>query len=114
MKAAITNNTKNPRGFFIDGKQVVVQIGETIEGNYDDRLLQALKNTGFDVKHEGKLKVATGKTTADTKQIADDAKAEADKIVIDAMAEAEKIIAEAKAEAEKLSAEKPVDEAKKA
>ena len=106
MKAKISNNTNGPKGFYVGFKQVTVLPGELLEGDYDDALLQSLKDTGFDVEHEGKLKITEPKASKpDVKAIVDAAKAEADKIIISANAikdEAEKILADAKAEADKI------------
>jgi len=103
MKAKITNNTSGPKGFYVGAKQVTVMPNKSVEGDYEDGLLQSLKDTGFDIEHEGKLKIADAKPAkGDTKAIIDAAKAEAEKILADAKAEAEKVLAETKAEAEKI------------
>jgi phosphosulfolactate synthase (CoM biosynthesis protein A) len=125
MKATISNNTKSPKGFYLGFKQVTVRPGESIEGDYDDALLQSLKDTGFDVAHKGTLKINAAAPTgehlseeakAEALAIVDAAKAESDKVIAEAKesssgivdgakAEAEKIISEAKSEAEKIISE---------
>lgn len=106
MKATISNKTNSPKGFYIGFKQTTVRPGESIDGDYDDALLQSLKDTGFNVDHEGKLKLADAKPSkADTKAITDAAKVEAEKIVADAKAEADKILGDAKSQADKMIAE---------
>jgi len=101
LKATIKNSTKGPKAFYLDGKIKVLKPGEELQGDFEDGLLQALKNTGYDVDHKGELKLGESRPSkADTK-----AKDEAEKIIADAKAEAEKIIADAKAEAEKILAE---------
>lgn len=106
MKAKISNNTKSPKGFYLGFKQITVHPGKSIEGDYEDALLQSLKDTGFDVAHEGKLKLADAKPSkADTKAITDAAKVEAETIVSTAKAEAEKILSAAKEQADKIISE---------
>lgn len=102
MKATIKNSTNGPKAFYIGSKIQVLKPGEDLQGDFEDGLLQSLKNTGFDVDHKGELRLAEVKPAkTDTKS----AKEEADKIISDAKAEAEKILAEAKATADKLIAE---------
>lgn len=102
MKATIKNTTNGPKAFFLDGKIKVLKSGEELQGDFEDGLLQALKNTGYEVDHKGELKLGEVKPAKiDTKA----AKEEAEKIIADAKAEAEKILAEAKAAADKLIAE---------
>lgn len=98
MKATIKNSTNGPKAFFIGSKIQVLKSGEEFQGDFEDCLLQALKNTGFDVDHKGELKFAEAKPTKS-------AKADGDKIIADAKAEADKILAEAKAAADKMIAE---------
>lgn len=106
MKAKITNNTNGPKGFYVGFKQVAIQPNESIEGDYEDSLLQSLKDTGFDVEHEGKLKISDPKPAkADSKASIEAAKAEAEKITADAKSEAEKVLAETNAESEKIISE---------
>lgn len=98
MKATITNPKRSPKGFYVGHDQIVIQPGKSIDGDYDDGLLIALKSSGFEVDHKGTLKVgataSTGKT--ESKEIIEAAKTEAEKIIAEAKAEAEKILAEAK------------------
>jgi len=102
MKATIKNITASPRAFFLDAKLKVLNPGEELQGDFDDGLLQSLKNTGFSVDHKGELKLADPKPVkADTKAAKDEAAA----IINSARETAEKIIADAKAEADKILAE---------
>jgi len=102
LKATIKNSTKGPKAFYLDGKIKVLNPGEELQGDFEDGLLQALKNTGYEVDHKGELKLGESKPSrADTKA----AKDEAEKIIVDAKAEAEKILSEAKATADKIIAE---------
>lgn len=87
MKATITNPKRSPKGFFVGHDQVVIQPGKSVEGDYDDGLLIALKASGFEVDHKGTLKAGATASTG---------KAESKEIIEAAKAEAEKIIAEAK------------------
>lgn len=102
MKATIKNISNGPKAFYLDGKIKVLKSGEELQGDFDDGLLQSLKNTGFEVDHKGELKLGEAKPT---KTGTKEAKDEAEKIIADAKAEAEKILAEAKAAADKLIAE---------
>lgn len=102
MKATIKNLTSGPKAFYIGSKINVLKPGEELQGDFEDGLLQSLKNTGFDVDHKGELKLGEAKPAkADTKA----AKDEAEKIIAEAKAEAEKILTEAKAAADKIIAE---------
>jgi len=102
LKATIKNSTKGPKAFYLDGKIKVLSPGEELQGDFEDGLLQALKNTGYEVDHKGELKLGESKPSkSDTKA----AKDEAEKIIADAKAEAEKILSEAKAAADKIITE---------
>jgi len=113
MKATISNKTGSPKGFYLGFKQVTVLPGKSIEGDFDDALLQSLKDTGFDVDHKGSLKIGaqvSGKSLSEeTKKeayaIVDAAKAEAEKIVSDAKTQAESILSSAKNQADKMISE---------
>lgn len=101
MKATIKNNTQSPKAFYLGAKVQVIAPGADLQGDFDDALLQSLKNTGFDVDHKGELKVGDKANKPDNKS----AHAEAEKIIADAKAEAEKILEEAKANADQILAE---------
>lgn len=102
MKATIKNSTNGPKAFYIGSKIQVLKPGEDLQGDFEDGLLQSLKNTGFDVDHKGELRLAEVKPAkTDTKA----AKDEAEKIIADAKAEAEKIVSGAKVDADKLLAD---------
>lgn len=101
MKATIKNNTQSPKAFYIGNKVQVIAPGEDMKGDFDDGLLQSLKNTGFDVDHKGELKLGDKAAKPDNKAAHD----EAEKIIADAKSEAENILEEAKANADKIIAE---------
>lgn len=102
MKATIKNSTASPKAFYIGSKIQVLKPNEDLQGDFEDGLLQSLKNTGFNVDHKGELKISEVKPAkADAKASKD----EAEKIIAEAKAEAEKILSQAKATADKIIAE---------
>ena len=43
MKAKITNNTNGPKGFYVGFKQVTVEVGQSVEGDFDESLLVSVE-----------------------------------------------------------------------
>ena len=59
MKATITNNTESPKGFYVGFAHKKINIGESIEGDFDKSLLDSLVKIGgltIEVAEEKKTK----------------------------------------------------------
>ena len=55
MKATISTNTTNPKGFYLGHKHITLLPKGSVSGDYDDALLVSLINTGFDVSEDAEL-----------------------------------------------------------